>query len=107
MYKKIILLAAVLAPQIAKAAVSLENPLRAQSIPELVNSIIRALLGVVGALSLFYFVWGGIVWMTSGGNADRVRKGKDTLVWATFGLAIIFFAYTLVNLIFTSLGTSG
>jgi|SRR3989338_1773588 len=87
----------------AVRAVSLENPLRANSIPELVNNVIQGLLGVVGAIVLFFLVWGGIVWMTSSGNAERIRKGKDTIVWAIFGLVIIFLSYAIVKLVLTAI----
>lgn len=100
--KKIIYSYLLLLPGAASAA-ALENPLRAQSIPELVNNVIQGLLGVVGAIALFFLVWGGIVWMTSSGNAERIRKGKDTIVWAIFGLAIIFLSYAIVKLVLTAL----
>ncbi len=90
-------------PLASKAAVSLENPLEADSVPELVSNVIRGLLGIVGAIALFYLIWGGIVWLTSGGSAERVKKGKDTIVWAIYGLLIIFFSYVIVNYLFTEL----
>lgn len=102
--KLIIFISTWLFPKITLAAASIENPLKAQSIPELISYIIRGILGVVGALALFYFVWGGIVWMTSAGNSERVKKGKDTIVWAVFGLVIIFLSYTITRFIFTAMG---
>ena len=43
--------------------------------------------------------YGGFLWLTSMGNSDRVEKGKNTLIWATLGLALIFGAYALTNFI--------
>jgi len=86
-------------------AILLPNPLGTDvnSIPELINRVIIAILGIVGALALLMFVWGGLLWMTSAGNVEQVKKGRDTLVWASIGLLIIFASYTLVSTIFKSL----
>jgi hypothetical protein len=88
-------------------AVPLPNPLgtgvNAETVPGLINRVIIAILGIVGALALLMFVWGGLLWMTSAGNSEQVKKGRDTLVWAAIGLLIIFASYTLVTTIFKSL----
>ncbi len=38
--------------------------------------------------------------MTAGGASDKVKKGRDILVWATLGLALIFSSYAILNFIF-------
>jgi hypothetical protein len=91
-----------LTPLIVKA-VELPNPLQANSVPDLARNVIQGLLGVSGAIALFYLVWGGITWMTSQGNSERIKKGKDTIVWAIFGLAAIFFSYVILDFLFCSL----
>lgn len=101
--KKIIVIILLALPILAQA-VALPNPLgNIDSIPELANNMIRGLLGVSGAIALFFLVWGGIVWMTSSGNTDRIRKGKDTIVWAIFGLVMIFISYAIIRLLLTIL----
>ena len=45
------------------------------------------------------FVYGGLIWMTSMGNAENVRKGRDVLIWSTIGLVIIFGSYALVTFV--------
>ena len=53
-------------------------------------------------------VWGGLMWMTSQGNTERVTKGKNTLVWAVIGLVIIFASYAILSTVFDALrGTAG
>src|SRR3989338_5403556 len=79
--------------------VSLDNPLGkgATDIPTLLGKIIQSVLGVVGSLALVMFIYGGTTWMLSGGNQERVTKGKQILIWATLGIIIIFSAYALVR----------
>jgi len=93
----------VLLPNIGQA-VELYNPLgNVKTFPELINNAISGILGVVGAVALVMMVIGGITWMTSAGNADRVRRGRDTLLWAILGLVIIFLSYAIINFVFTGL----
>ncbi len=77
----------------------LDDPLGKRDIPVLIGDIIAYLLGFVGVLALVMFIYGGITWMTSAGAAEKVKKGKDTLVWAIFGLAFIFFSYAILDFI--------
>lgn len=85
-----------------KKTTRLTNPLGTESIPELVGNIINALLGFIGAVALLMFVYGGLLWLTSGGSADKVNKGKQVMAWAAIGLVIIFSSYGLVRLVFSA-----
>jgi len=76
------------------------NPLGSINTPQaLIGRIIDTVLGVVGSIALLMFVYGGIIWMTSSGSPEKVKSGRDTLVWSAIGLAIIFSAYGLVRVI--------
>ncbi len=84
----------------AEGTINLDNPLTAESVPALINTIIKAILGIVGAIALLYLVLGGLTWLTSQGNSDKVKKGRETLIWAIFGLAMIFFSYAILDYVF-------
>lgn len=79
----------------------LPNPLGAgmDTPQKLIGRIINAVLGVVGSLALLMFVYGGITWMTSSGNQEKVKKGRDIIVWSAIGLIIIFSAYGLTRVL--------
>ena len=78
----------------------LTNPLGSVSTPQaLIGKIINAVLGVVGSLALLMFVYGGLTWMTSSGSQEKVKKGRDIIVWSAIGLAIIFASYGLVRVL--------
>ena len=81
-------------------AITVYNPINAQNVPDLVNNMVRAILGIVGAVTLFMFVYGGLMWMTSGGASSRIERGRNTLIWATIGLLVIFSSYAILNFIF-------
>lgn len=90
----------------ADGTVSLCNPLGAAtgtSIPSLLGTIINSVLGIIGSLALVMFIYGGATWMLSGGNQERVTKGKQIIIWAALGIVIIFTAYALVKFVLTTI----
>lgn len=89
--------------QTAYADVPAYNPINAKNLPELINNVVRGILGIVGSFALFMFVYGGMLWLTSGGNTARIDKGKETLIWASIGLFVIFASYAILQFIFNAL----
>ena len=78
---------------------SIPNPLGTTNINIFVSRIISYILGLIGTVSLLLFIYGGLIWMTSAGSSDKVKKGKDILVWAVIGMAVVFSSYILVKFI--------
>ena len=86
---------------------SLTNPLKGAGIDSpqtLIGRVINSVLGVVGSLALVMFIYGGLIWMTSSGSSEQVKKGRDILIWAAIGLVIIFSAYGLVRFVIVGVG---
>jgi hypothetical protein len=65
----------------------------------------KFLLGIVGSLALLMFVYGGLMWLTSGGEASRIEAGKKILINSVVGVAITFFAWVVVAFVVSSLTT--
>ncbi|MEK7211086.1 MAG: hypothetical protein AAB731_00445 [Patescibacteria group bacterium] len=81
------------------AVEALPNPLGTTDVYTVIGRVIKAALGLTGALALLMFIWGGFLWMTAMGDARRVEKGRDTMVWATLGLVVIFGSYAITSFI--------
>ncbi len=83
---------------------NLENPLGNIDTPQLlIGKIINSALGIVGSITLLMFVYGGFIWLTSSGSSDKVKKGRDVILWSAIGLAVIFSSYALVALVIKSI----
>lgn len=82
-----------------RECIRLENPFLNESAGpnELLGGIIKAALGVVGALTLLMLVWGGFQWLTSAGNSEKVEKGTQTMIWAVIGVFLVFASYLIVS----------
>ncbi len=80
----------------------LQNPLGGD-FEEVIARVISYVLGLTGVFALIAFIYGGFVWMTSGGDSAKVTKGKNIMMWAVFGLVIIFSSYAILTTIFDAL----
>lgn len=72
--------------------------------PRLVAALlIRTALTLLGTLFLVYAVYAGYQIMTAAGDADKVTKGKTTLLRASLGILIILSAYSITLFVTTKL----
>ncbi|HRH32773.1 MAG TPA: pilin [bacterium] len=85
--------------------VRLDNPLGTEvnDVPTLIGKVISGVLSVVGSLALVMFIYGGFTWMLAAGNTEKVKKGRDILIWAALGLVIIFTSYAMVTYVITTI----
>ncbi len=65
------------------------------------------ILGIVGSLALLAFIAGGLMFLLSGGNTERVAQGKQIIFGAVIGLVIVFASYAIIQFVFTTLGITG
>ena len=99
-------LLAYLAPISALAkTVNLTNPLDETDVRVLIARVINGTIAVSGSVALLMFVYGGVVWLASMGRPEWITKGKQTLLWAVIGMAVIALAYIVTYTIFAALLT--
>jgi len=75
----------------------------------LVGGIIQVLFIIAILAALFFLIYGGIRWITSGGDKGKVDQARSTIVAALVGLIIAFLAFAITNFVlifFTGQGTS-
>lgn len=67
-----------------------------------VNTIINVLLGVIGIVAVIMVIYGGFKIVTSAGAADKVKSGKETILYGVVGLIIALLAFAIVNFVVKS-----
>lgn len=62
-----------------------------------VGTIVQIILILGVIVALFYFIMGGVKWITSGGDRNKIAAARSQLIAALAGLLIAFFAFAVVN----------
>ena len=50
-------------------------------------------------IALFFLLWGGIKWITSGGDKGGVEAARNQIIAAVIGLIIVFLSFSILNLV--------
>ncbi|MBD3359100.1 MAG: hypothetical protein GF365_00105 [Candidatus Buchananbacteria bacterium] len=65
--------------------------------------IIRAFLGFLGVVAVALVIYGGYLYMTAQGVAEKIDKAKKTLVAAVIGLVIVLSAFAIASFVLNQL----
>ncbi len=84
--------------------ITLTNPLKYNTVQQVLMALLYALQGVIVVLSLVFIVIGAVLYITSTGNQARVTTAKAAIFAALIGLAIGILAPTFLKEIATVLG---
>jgi hypothetical protein len=66
---------------------------------DLVLKILEIAVGVAGGIALLSVLFGGFKVLTSGGNPDGIKDGKEMITNAIAGLVLILFSVAILNII--------
>jgi len=62
-------------------------------------SLWRNAINVGAILLIVYYLWGGIEWITAGGDSGKLEKARNRLMQATIGMAILAFSFIIIGFI--------
>jgi TRAP-type C4-dicarboxylate transport system permease small subunit len=74
-------------------------------VEDFIRNVIKLVAGLAGLIATGFFVVGGITYITSSGNPERLDKAKQTITWSAVGLAIVIAAF-VISTIVTNIATS-
>ncbi|OGC81313.1 MAG: hypothetical protein A2788_01620, partial [Candidatus Abawacabacteria bacterium RIFCSPHIGHO2_01_FULL_46_8] len=69
----------------------------------LIGQIINFFLGFTALVAVIIIIYGGVQYLTSAGEPEKAKKGKQTIVYAVIGILVIILSYSLVNTIIGNL----
>ncbi|HWQ99501.1 MAG TPA: hypothetical protein VN397_01485 [Candidatus Methylomirabilis sp.] len=70
---------------------------------QIIGRLINIFLGLLGVIFLVLLLYAGFLWMTSAGDAEKVKKAQNTIKNAVIGLVIIASAWAIVSFIMNAL----
>ena len=67
-----------------------------------INNFLTYILLFLGLIAMVLFLWAGFNILTAAWDEEKVKKGKTTMIQAAIWLFVIFFAWQLVDFIFSA-----
>lgn len=68
-----------------------------------IGNIIQAVIGILGLACVIIIIIGGIQYMTSSGDAGKVKKAKDTILYGVIGMIICVLAFAITTFVINAI----
>ena len=68
-----------------------------------ITTILNAIIGALGIVAVVVMIIGGVQYMTSSGDAGKVKKAKDTILYGMIGLLVCALAFAIVNFVISTI----
>lgn len=79
----------------------------ASDIGAIISSMLNLVMLIAAILVFMYLIWGGIEWITSGGDKTKTGNARNKITAAIVGLIVLAASYALLQLALSLLGFSG
>ena len=66
---------------------------------EYIAALYKFFVGIAGILAVVMITFGGVLWLFSGGSAEKIGKAKEIIFGAVIGLGLALGSYMLLNII--------
>ncbi len=76
------------------------------TLPQRVGQLLNGALSVIGIIFLILTVYGGFRILLSRGEADKIKVGRETILYGVLGMIIIVISYSLTTFVFDVFVTS-
>lgn len=70
----------------------------------MLTSILTIVMAIAALAVFMYLIWGGIGWITSGGDKGKTEEARNRITAAVIGLIVLAAAYALLLLMLNILG---
>lgn len=105
LFAGILTLAFVALPMVASAQVTIKSEtgttfgLGTANLEDTVVQIVQWVLTLLGLIAVIMILYGGFVWLTAGGNEEKVASAKKIISAAIIGLIIVLLAWAIVTFV--------
>ncbi|NDK09947.1 hypothetical protein GW846_04155 [Candidatus Gracilibacteria bacterium] len=63
------------------------------------DNILGFIIGLFYFISVVFAIYAGFTILTSGGDEEKVKKGKNILIYVVIGLVVVFLASQLIRFV--------
>jgi len=97
-----VLAQATVDPTISLNEAAKQGGFKKTDIPTSLGNLAGAALAISGSIFLFLVIYGGMMIMTAAGKEQQLTKGKNIIIWAIIGAAVLGGAYAITQLVFSA-----
>lgn len=62
-------------------------------------NFLNKVVALLGSLAFLFFMWGAAVFILGSGDTNKVKEGKQRMIWSLVGLFVMFSVWGLLNFI--------
>ena len=70
---------------------------------EIIGGVIRIGLSFVGVILLVLLLYAGFLWMTAGGDEEKIKAARGTITSAIVGIIIVTASYAIADFVLSRL----
>lgn len=68
-------------------------------LPRFITEIISQIILIAGLIAVIFIIIGGVKYMTSSGDAGKLKSARDTIIYSLIGLIVCALAFAIVNFV--------
>jgi len=76
------------------------------NISSIMTLIVNIISIIVGFISVVMIIWGGMKYVTSGGESGKITSAKNTIMYALIGLVVVALAQFIVRFVLKQTSTA-
>lgn len=70
-----------------------------ETVNGIVATVVNMLSVLVGVVAVIMIIWGGMRYVTSGGDSGKVTTAKNTIIYALLGLVVVALSQFIVKFV--------
>ena len=88
----------------ATTKVEIPNPLKVNSVSALIDRIVTYIIEIATLLLPLAIIYGAYLFMSAGGDMEKITMGRKTILWTVIGYALILISKGVTLIIADILG---
>lgn len=92
------------APSNTSGSIDIPNPLKVNSISALIDRLLTYVITIATILLPLAIIYAAYLFMTSGGDPEKVTEGRKTILYAVLGYALILISKGVAMIVAEILG---
>jgi hypothetical protein len=88
----------------AATTVEIPNPLKVNSVSALIDRIVTYIITIATILLPLAILYGAYLFMSAGGDPEKISMGRKTILWTVIGYALILISKGITLIVADILG---